>query len=252
MKKYVIYTCLTGGYDGILQPSVIDDEFDYICFSNDTDAKDVGVWMIKRIPITEMDNIRLSRYAKLMPHAVLKDYQYSLYIDANLQITDKSLYDVLKCHALANTLIAQVPHLSPPCDCIYNEIPFCIMCGKVSFKEAYRQFRHLKHECFPEHYGLFENNIIFRKHNDKKVIKLSEDWWNEYCNFSRRDQFSLMYVYWKNRFNPLFLFDGNTDARNSPCIRYLNHDTKKTNALLWYIERQTNKILIKILMRRSW
>lgn len=33
--KIAIYTVLTGGYDKLQQPKVIDSDFDYICFSND-------------------------------------------------------------------------------------------------------------------------------------------------------------------------------------------------------------------------
>ena len=39
MKDFVVYTVLTGGYDNILQPLVVDDRFDFILFSNDFDDK---------------------------------------------------------------------------------------------------------------------------------------------------------------------------------------------------------------------
>ena len=35
MNKNVIYTCLTGNYDGLKQPKYIYDGYDYICFSNE-------------------------------------------------------------------------------------------------------------------------------------------------------------------------------------------------------------------------
>ena len=33
MSKIAIYTSLVGGYDNLLQPEVVDENFDYICFS---------------------------------------------------------------------------------------------------------------------------------------------------------------------------------------------------------------------------
>ncbi|MBR5328436.1 MAG: hypothetical protein IKV31_07870 [Paludibacteraceae bacterium] len=44
-KKYAIYTAMVGGYDEIMQPTVIDDRFDYILFSNDIKEDRVGVWL---------------------------------------------------------------------------------------------------------------------------------------------------------------------------------------------------------------
>lgn len=37
--KIVIYTVLTGGYEKLIQPSVIDKDITYICFSNDIKEK---------------------------------------------------------------------------------------------------------------------------------------------------------------------------------------------------------------------
>ncbi len=96
MKKAVIYTSLTGGYDNLPQYEVLDDYFDYICFTNDyPEGSRVGQWKIRSIPVQLADNTRLSRYVKLMPHAVFPDYEYSVWLDANLAITDSSIYDIL-------------------------------------------------------------------------------------------------------------------------------------------------------------
>ena len=32
MKKCVIYTCIIGAYDDLLQPAVTDPDFDFVCF----------------------------------------------------------------------------------------------------------------------------------------------------------------------------------------------------------------------------
>lgn len=252
MNKLVIYTCLTGEYDNLKQPLVIDTTFDYICFSNNINKEFIGVWKIKKLPFPELDNTRLSRTAKILPHKVLENYDYSLYIDANIQILTTELYQKIKAQISKGALIAQVPHTTPPIDCIYDEIPFCIMCGSSKFLPAYKQFLHLKKEGFPEHYGLFENNIIFRKHNDISVIRISEEWWNEYEQYSKRDQFSLMYIYWRNQYLPNYLFDDKTNAWNSTCIKRFCHIQQKKGSFLNYIERQINKILIKLLMRKKW
>lgn len=48
MKKKVIYTVLVGGYDNLMQPQVIDDSFDYICFTDKSPQEDVE-WLLLQI-----------------------------------------------------------------------------------------------------------------------------------------------------------------------------------------------------------
>lgn len=220
-KQYVIYTCLTGSYDNLAQPLSIDDGCDYICFSNDIKEEHVGVWMIKPIPFTCNDKMRLSRYVKLLPHTALGNYEYSLYIDANIQIVSKEFYNIIYSRMSEGYPIYQVPH--PHYDCIYDDIRKAYMGRRVSLKEAKRQLDHLLYEGFPQHYGLYENGLILRKHNEEQIIKISEKWWDEYQNYSKRDQFSLVYVYWKEGFSPKYLFDEKHGIRNVKCLNYITH-----------------------------
>ena len=62
-------------------------------------------------------------------------------------------------------------------------------------------YNNYKSLGFPEHYGLYEANVIIRKHNNKSVIDLMEYWWSEILNNSHRDQLSLNYVIWKYDFD---------------------------------------------------
>ena len=226
MKK-VIYTCLFGKYDELLQPLVVDESFDYICFSNDFNKEKVGVWEIRELSIPLINGTsRQSRYAKILPHKVLSDYDYSVYMDANIQITDSSFYDIVKKRIDEAHLICQVPHLIS--NCVYDEIRKAYFAGRVSWREAELHYHHLVENGFPTKYGLFENNIILRQHNNKRVIDISEAWWKEYSNYSKRDQFCLMYVYWRYNYMPSYLFDEQHNTRNVCCLNYLNHSKEGT------------------------
>ena len=221
MKK-VIYICLFGKYDQLLQPLVIDNSFDYICFSNDFEEERIGVWEIRKIHYGSIANSsRLSRYAKILPYQVLSEYDYSLYLDANIQIKESSLYDVVNERIAEGHLVCQVPHLVS--DCTYDEIRKAYFAGRVSLKEAQKHYQHLVSNKFPIKYGLFENNILLRKHNNRKIIEISDAWWEEYISFSKRDQFCLMYVYWKHNYMPNYLFDSIHNVRNVESLRYLYH-----------------------------
>jgi hypothetical protein len=222
MKK-VIYTSLVGAYDVLKQPLVIDYSYDYICYSNDFDTDKIGVWTIKKIPYSSDSKTRLSRYVKIQPHKVLKDYDYSVWIDSNLQIKTEAFYAAIEKQIANNSLISQVPHTLPPIDCVYDEIKYALKLAVVSYRDAKKQYQHLKQSGFPKHFGLLENNIIFRDHNNELVKKISDSWWDEYLSYTNRDQFSLMFVYWQNNFFPTYLFGPNTCTRNSDCIIYHPH-----------------------------
>lgn len=234
----VIYTCLVGDYDELRQPLVIDETFDYICFSNDINEKKIGVWDIYAIPFENNDKVLLSRYVKLLPHLVLKDYEWSLWLDANIQITGKEFYDVLERKIESDGKIFQVNHCLPMCDCIYEDMKFAYRNGKCGFFETLCQYRHLKKQGFPSHWGLFENNILLRIHNDPEVITISELWWEEFSHYVKRDQFSLMYVYWKLEFRPNLLLESNKCSRNVSFLnwKYHNQDIKKLNHGEFYMK----------------
>lgn len=250
MKK-VIYTILVGGYDKLLQPLVVDEGFDYICFSNDFNEEAIGVWSIRNIPFNDSDNTRVSRYAKLLPHRVLQDYDYSLYIDANIQITGSEFYSFVNERILEGVLIAQVPNIFR--DCIYKDIEIAYRKRKVDFRGAKRQFEHLKQEGYPKHFGLFENNVILRKHNDPIVVKISEAWWKEYFTYTHRDQFCLMYIYWKQKYKPSILFGEGKNARNVEYLKLEKHPHKKTfilrNGKLLYVNEKFHSLLRKCIWR---
>lgn len=223
MNKKVIYTCLVGNYDVLQQPLAVDDNYDYICFSNDIKEKSVGVWQIRPIPFEHKDKARLSRYVKILPHRVLVDYDWSLWMDANIQIIGKDFYSILDSKIADGGKIYQVTHCLPPCDCIYEEIKFAYLCGLSGFCKSFLQYWHLKKNGFPVHWGLFENNFILRKHFDPSVKKMSEEWWAEFMSYTRRDQFNLMYVYWKNNFMPGLFLPPDHNTRNVDFMKRHSH-----------------------------
>lgn len=221
MKTKVIYTSLVGNYDELPQPRVIKDDYDFICFTDDICKDSIGVWKVKPIPYDCKNNLRKSRYVKLLPHRVLNDYEVSVWMDANIQIINERFYYIIDKLVANDVKIAQLPHLLS--NSVYTEIRNAFYGGKVKAKEAIKQYKHLKEMGFPDESGLFENNVIFRRHKNKDVENISEDWWNEYCNYSERDQFSLMYIYWKHGFNPKYIFDDKHNSRNCDSLKYIQH-----------------------------
>ncbi len=238
MTRYVVYTVLTGGYEDILQPLVTDERFDYILFSNDFKNTRIGVWQVRPIPLVveEKDNKRLSRYPKSHPETLLRDYVASLYIDANIQIADKWVYDrVIELFEKGVEFAGIKLNISKR-DCIYEHtIDMCIM-GVEHDYVAIRQCHELQKRGFPQHYGLNENNVIYRRHTEH-MKKADEEWWWWITNFSSRDQFSYMYCLWKHKIEREYILPESEDARTSQHFNFLAHNCSSSVKSKKYIKK---------------
>lgn len=247
MKKYVIYTSVTGAYDNLPEYDYIDERFDYLCFSNDyPEGEKVGQWKIKSIPINvAKSNIHLSRYPKLLPHKVLPEYEWSVWLDANLNIKSKEIYDKIIHNIDQNNKWCGIEH--PGTHCIYKEIKVCLELGKVKFLNVLSIFKFLKKEKYPKNNGLFENNFILRKIHDKKIIEIDESWWKLFNRFIPRDQLSLFYLFWEKNFKPSLFLPKEINTHNSPMFGFKYHNKQKISKKInLKINIFINKLFLKI------
>ena len=197
--KSVIYTCIVDGYDDVSRiatPSFIEYDCDYVCFTDnpsDIAAKQIGVWDIRPLEYTNLDNTRNNRWHKMHPHELFREYSDSLYIDANVDILSHSLLSAAKA---LHTPIAIPSH--PLRDCIYDEYSnaFAEFIDNPRIMRA--ELDLIKASGMPRHYGLTENNVIYRQHNDPRIIEIMNEWWSMTTNYSRRDQLSLAWLLWKH------------------------------------------------------
>jgi hypothetical protein len=198
-RNKVIYTCITGNYDNIVQHEYIDFAYDYICF---TDSENLlrmgsyGVWKIEPLRYSGADNIRNNRWHKIHPHVLFPDYTESIYIDGNINVRTSIYFNLIK-----EDDIIRIP-IHGGHDCIYKEGMIVVKSGKDTKESVSKMFDFLKRENFPEHYGLNENCIIYRKHNNEKIIEMMDMWWEFINNYSKRDQLSLSYILWKFNIKP--------------------------------------------------
>lgn len=195
----VIYTCIDGDYDNLIIHRYIDFDYDYICFTNNEEllkSGTFGVWKIKPLAYTQRSSSDNNRWHKMHPHILFPDYDYSVYIDANINILTPYLFNLIKSR---NTDLLLPRHYNR--DCIYQEI--CFFLENVNFAkyhEAYKKHQKLLKEAgFPNNYGLGENNIIYRKHHQEQIKTIMNEWWQFIENGINRDQFSFAYVLWKNK-----------------------------------------------------
>lgn len=220
--KIVVYSCVVGKYDSVLEPIVVDEDVDYVMFT-DQHIDDSSLW--KKIDITEFNEYKeksalwLNRKIKMLPFEFLPKYDYSIYIDGNIELVAsvKPLVENMGNAALA-------VHYHSNRDCIYDEAVAIRHFKRADMNEVNNQLKTYLSKGFPKHFGLYENSILIRKHDDEELRKIMREWWFEYNLFPTRDQLSLPYVIWKNKYKDKVFVLGNNIVRNPRFNRMAKHN----------------------------
>ena len=191
-RKVIVYSCMIGNYDNVTSFNK-QRGYDYILFT-DQNIKNTN-WTIFPIPDEvlklNVSDIKKQRYMKIHPHKFFKNYDLSLYIDPNYEITG-DLDDYL-----INTL--------NPLDHIY--IPH-LQFGKgmkqaidKAIEKKLDDISLLKHVMNRYNQskllvktGIVNAGLIIRKHHTEDCIKLMERWWEEVRDYSHVDNFAFDYA----------------------------------------------------------
>jgi hypothetical protein len=239
MKK-VLYTCITGNYDELLDHQYIHPEWDYICFSNTIKPSDKNKsWTILPLQYEAKDDARTNRWHKINPHLCLKKYEQSIYMDANIDVISNQFFKEVEKQAKAGYTFALMQHYDR--DCVYDEAVVCASLKLDDPKVIKEQIGIFKKYKYPKHNGLFASSFLYRSHMDLEIIKIMDEWWHWVDKHSRRDQLSLPYVVWKNNYKPgilpfkyfdnesgaLYFWPHNKDLRE--LVKVLNHQIEVLN-----------------------
>lgn len=233
----VVYTALFGPYDNLIEPKRDYDYCDFICF---TDQKHINsdIWKIRLIDQYELPPNMMNRKIKILPHNYLSDYEWSLYVDANIEITGNPF-------SLARKYLTKYDFVLPKHferDCIYEEARECIILGRANKEVVKRQINNYKMNGFPKRFGMGENNILLRNHNEKNISSIMNSWWTEINTYTQRDQLSLAYVLWKT--GEKFHFMEESARNGSKYFRYWHHKQSKNRNLMGRI-RDKAKIVVR-------
>lgn len=221
MRKFVIYSAIIDRYDNPLQPSVVDERFDYVLFSECIPEGRQGVWQVKRIEYRNPVFAKTARYVKTHPETLLPEYDASLWLDANITIVGKEVYDRFVELFESGALIASVKHLAY--DCVYNEM-FSVLDFRFESEDVILRWGHeLRKRNFPKHAGMFETGLMYRRHSNATVKGLDATWWKYIDAYSKRDQLSFtVALHQANLSCELFLPDGKT-VRDSAGLCFVKH-----------------------------
>ena len=196
--KAVVYTCITGGYDNILEPTVVTPGVDYICFTDNPNMKS-KTWKLVPIPneLLSYSKVKQQRGVKILAHRYLSDYDISVWVDGAV-IVKGNIKEYLRTLDMKTYSVFIPEH--PVRKCIYKEKDACVVAKKLKGDQvelAARQMKRYRDEGFPENFGLVQTNVMIRRHNDQYSKELMEKWWSELKDNSHRDQLSFNYALWR-------------------------------------------------------
>ena len=191
-RKVIVYSCMIGNYDNVTSFNK-QRGYDYILFT-DQNIKNTN-WTIFPIPDEvlklNVSDIKKQRYMKIHPHKFFKNYDLSLYIDPNYEITgDLDDYLINTLNPLDHIYI---PHLQfgkgmkQAIDkAIEKKLDDVSLLKHVM--DRYNQSKLL------DKTGIVNAGLIIRKHHTEDCIKLMERWWDEVRDYSHVDNFAFDYA----------------------------------------------------------
>lgn len=225
--RIAVYTSIFGGYDTVLEPYYISDKCDYYIVT-DQEVLESSVWKkvsLEHIPEFEgMDNYHKSKYCKMMPHILFPEYEYSIWVDGNVQIVADlvPLVDRLDEGHVMGTF------KNPLHDCVYTERNFLICKNAANYEMLNEQISSYAKEGLPKHFGMREFTIIVRKHTDELCQYLMQQWWEQVNTYTMRDQISFPYLLWKNKLGIDYIQLLGENWRDNPRFISLKHQWRHT------------------------
>jgi len=199
LKRLAVYTAITNNKD-TLKDKQTKGNADFICFTDNRSLKS-DTWIIR--PACELfkDGNRNAKIHKVLSHQYMKDYEYSIWIDANIYLEVDPEYLIDKY--LKDKDIAIFKHFEGR-KSIYDEAAICIRHNLDNMALIKEQTFRYHENGYENEDVIFENTVMLRK-NTPKVEKLNNYWWSEICRYSKRDQISLGYVIDKLKIKPVVM-----------------------------------------------
>jgi O-antigen biosynthesis protein len=188
-RKIAVVTALYGGYDNLMLPLNICDDFDYFCFT-DRQQDTFGVWKLCSAPYYNEDTTRVARFVKTHLNELFPNYDYVIWVDGNVRFNHK-IENILEDFIKSNKDICLIKH--PIRNCVYEEANKCIDLNKDSPDLIEMQAQFYRKSGFPENYGMYETNVYIINNRSDKIDKFYSIWWSEIKLRSRRDQMSITY-----------------------------------------------------------
>ena len=148
------------------------------------------VWKIIHLPhIIFSDLRREGRMVKWLIHKFIAGYEYSLWIDSNVELRTPVVKLIRKY--LLESDIAVFKHKDR--NCVYEEAKDCILQKLDHCDIIDKQMQKYQSDGYPADNGLTETTVLLRRHT-KQIRQFNEAMWAEICTNSKRDQLCFDYI----------------------------------------------------------
>lgn len=176
--KIVVYQAVFGGRDDLHIPKFIPDDVHYYSIIGQGG---------------KMDAQRM----KLLPHRYFQDYDVSVWMDGNFELTGniKEVVNRFMKHSDFAVLRHPAENLGIR-PTVFREAEVAVLQGVEKKSKIQKQIAFYKGQGLPADTEVTMNGIIIRRHNETKVKVFDELWWNEMLHRSSRDQISFPYLAW--------------------------------------------------------
>lgn len=203
--RKVIYTCVTAGYDRVAPLFFKPAGCDFLLFTDDPEIM-VDGWTTIEIPNPyNLSAIQLARMLKILPHRFLKEYDYSIWLDASYDI----IGDISELFFYLNDNVLALFEHFEKIKTINDEAKAIINSSKADPNAINKQVQSYYNKGYRDKGKILETGIIIRKHYDLLLMETMEMWWNEIKNHTHRDQISLPFILWLTGLNPHIIHGNN-------------------------------------------
>lgn len=254
-NKYVVYTTIFGSNDS-LKNLDFDTNYsvDYICFTNNNKIVSKK-WTIihvdnsffdythkllsNRADLKDKENILMNRELKFLPYNYLKEYSFSVYIDAHIKIK-KDLTDFIKTNSIkADWLSPQ--HRSG--GNVLIEAYRCYESDKINKDQLFSFYSNDKHDFNVHDIPFSENGLILRNHDSEENKKFSKLWWNLFVDGIKRDQLYWQLAYKKQKLN--FKYFPFTIVQKNDFFIKMNH---KNDFIMMFVRKF--KLILRVFLKK--
>lgn len=199
LSRVCVYTTIFGDSDMLLPVLSRTPGVDFICIS-DREHRTAG-WDVRVVkPMFESSNLS-AKFYKILPHEVLPDYRYSIFVDGNTLMAG-DIGHLIQAY-LADNPFVMWHH--PERSDVYREAVAILQSGRHRPQEILTQVSGYSEAGLPPEAGLAEGSFIWRDHSHARTREFMQAWWDEIMANSHRDQLSLGYLFWKRQQRPKVL-----------------------------------------------
>ena len=190
-KKLAVVSCITGDVDNVIEEQATNNA-DFIMFTDNPKLKSKTWKIVQLPPAIFKDSRRQARMVKWLIHKFVPEYEYTLWIDSNVQLRTPVI-ELIRSYLYKND-IAVFKHKDR--NCVYEEAKDCLL-QKLDYDDIItEQMANYATEDYPKDNGLTETTVVLRRHT-KEIEQFNEALWAELCLHSKRDQLCFDYMVWK-------------------------------------------------------